>query len=169
MNEQLTMSVLLRKISGFSGLVHENMYHFTGWRFLIIGWALERGIFMAGMLPVFAAKDASSTELEFALEVGDSTMAHRRRFGAAITHESVTHILGLDPLNPRSVLRQLTQIAEHLRYLPGSSEHKPSPLQKAALEMQTELTVKSASDIDWSNLAQGVMQLSLDLTSTYLK
>jgi len=35
--------------------------------------------------------------------------------------------------------------------------------------MQTELTVKSASDIDWSDLAQGVMQLSLDLTSTYLK
>jgi len=163
------MSVLLRKTAGFAGLVHENMYHFTGWRFLIIGWALERAIFMAGMLPVFAAKDASSTELEFALEVGDSTMAHRRRFGAAITHESVTHILGLDPLNPRSVLRQLTQIAEHLRYLPGSSEHKPSPLQKAALEMQTELTVKSASDIDWSDLAQGVMQLSLDLTSTYLK
>ena len=31
------MSVLLRKITGFSGLVHENMYRFTGWRFLSIG------------------------------------------------------------------------------------------------------------------------------------
>jgi uncharacterized alpha-E superfamily protein len=166
------MSVLLRKVSGFSGLVHENMYHFTGWRFLIIGWALERAIFMASLLPVFAAKDASATELEFALEVGDSTMAHRRRFGAGVTHESVTHILGLDPLNPRSVLRQLIQIAEHLRYLPGSDEHNPSALQKAALEKQTVLMVKSAADLDqkaWVDLANGFMQLSLDITSTYLK
>ena len=166
------MSVLLRKVSGFSGLVHENMYHFTGWRFLIIGWALERAIFMANLLPVFAAKDASATELEFALEVGDSTMAHRRRFGAGITSQSVTHILGLDPLNPRSVLRQLMQIAEHLRYLPGSDEHNPSALQKAALEKQTVLMVKSAADLDqkaWHDLAGGFMQLSLDLTSAYLK
>ena len=29
------MGVLLRKITGFSGLVHENMYRFTGWRFLV--------------------------------------------------------------------------------------------------------------------------------------
>ena len=36
------MGVLLRKITGFSGLVHENMYRFTGWRFLSIGRSLER-------------------------------------------------------------------------------------------------------------------------------
>jgi uncharacterized circularly permuted ATP-grasp superfamily protein len=31
------MGVLLRKVAGFSGLVHENMYRLTGWRFLTIG------------------------------------------------------------------------------------------------------------------------------------
>ena len=44
------MSVLLRKITGFSGLVHENMYHFTGWRFLSIGRSLERSIAMSSAL-----------------------------------------------------------------------------------------------------------------------
>lgn len=28
------MRVLLRKIAGFSGLVHENLYRVVGWRFL---------------------------------------------------------------------------------------------------------------------------------------
>lgn len=31
------MTILLRKLAGFAGLVHENMYRFTGWRFLSIG------------------------------------------------------------------------------------------------------------------------------------
>ena len=38
----LIMSVMLRKISGFSGLVHENMYRAAGWQFLTIGRSLER-------------------------------------------------------------------------------------------------------------------------------
>ena len=36
------MTVLLRKLAGFAGLVHENMYHAVGWRFLEIGRRLER-------------------------------------------------------------------------------------------------------------------------------
>jgi uncharacterized alpha-E superfamily protein len=44
------MTVMLRKLAGFSGLVHENMYRFTGWRFLEIGRRLERGIHMARLL-----------------------------------------------------------------------------------------------------------------------
>jgi uncharacterized alpha-E superfamily protein len=44
------MTVLLRKLAGFSGLVHENMYRFAGWRFLEIGRRLERGIQIAGIV-----------------------------------------------------------------------------------------------------------------------
>src|SRR5690606_29146903 len=43
------MTVLLRKLAGFSGLVHENMYRFAGWRFLEIGRRLERGIQITGI------------------------------------------------------------------------------------------------------------------------
>jgi uncharacterized alpha-E superfamily protein len=41
------MTVLLRKLAGFSGLVHENMYRFAGWRFLELGRRLERAIQIA--------------------------------------------------------------------------------------------------------------------------
>ncbi|RYE82792.1 MAG: hypothetical protein EOP19_15370, partial [Hyphomicrobiales bacterium] len=47
------MTVLLRKLAGFSGLVHENMYRFAGWRFLEIGRRLERGIQLAGIVGWF--------------------------------------------------------------------------------------------------------------------
>ena len=38
------MSVILRKLAGFTGLVHENMYRFSGWRFLEVGRRIERGV-----------------------------------------------------------------------------------------------------------------------------
>jgi uncharacterized alpha-E superfamily protein len=50
------MGVLLRKITGFSGLVQDNMYRFTGWRFLTIGRSLERAMGMASLLARLADK-----------------------------------------------------------------------------------------------------------------
>ena len=44
------MTVMLRKLAGFSGLLHENMYRFTGWRFLEIGRRIERAIQIARTL-----------------------------------------------------------------------------------------------------------------------
>ena len=50
------MTVILRKLAGFSGLLHENMYRFTGWRFLEIGRRLERGIQIARTLGLADAR-----------------------------------------------------------------------------------------------------------------
>jgi uncharacterized alpha-E superfamily protein len=44
------MTVLLRKLAGFAGLVHENMYRFTGWRFLELGRHIERALQMTRLL-----------------------------------------------------------------------------------------------------------------------
>ena len=52
------MTVLLRKIAGFSGLLSENMYRFTGWRFLEIGRRLERGIQISRSLAWLTRDDA---------------------------------------------------------------------------------------------------------------
>ena len=48
------MTVLLRKLAGFAGLVHENMYHAVGWRFLEIGRRLERAIEMCRLMALLA-------------------------------------------------------------------------------------------------------------------
>ena len=77
------MTVILRKLAGFSGLLHENMYRFTGWRFLEIGRRLERGIQIARSLGWLTREDAPDGALDMMLEIGDSVMTHRRQYTVA--------------------------------------------------------------------------------------
>ena len=166
------MSVLLRKISGFSGLVHENMYHFVGWRFLTIGQSLERATFISGMLAAFANEDAQDASLELALEVGDSTIAHRRRFGAGIGPDSVADILGFDGLNPRSIQNQLNDIVHQVSFLPGSDAHHLSDLQRMALEQQSALQILPHGQLSAAQalaVQRGLFDLSAGITDAYLR
>lgn len=105
------MTILLRKLAGFAGLVHENMYRFTGWRFLSIGRYLERGLHMTRLLGHMTGPDAPDGSYDMLLEIGDSVMTHRRRYNVNTAGLTVTDLLALDPLNPRSILFQLNEIA----------------------------------------------------------
>lgn len=147
------MTVLLRKLAGFSGLVHENMYRFAGWRFLEIGRRLERGIQIAGITAWLTRKDAPDGALEMLLEVGDSAMTHRRRYAVSAGINSYVDLLVLDPLNPRSVLFQLHELLEQIEKLPsGIVEGQLSHAAKAALTLQTELVVVEPEDIKTEDL-----------------
>ena len=79
---------LLHRIAGLSGLVHENMYRFTGWRFLILGRELERASGMASVLAYFADPDAPEGALDLAMEIGDCTMTCQRRYSLG-THRNM--------------------------------------------------------------------------------
>ena len=139
------MTVLLRKLAGFSGLVHENMYRFAGWRFLEIGRRLERGIQIAGIAGWLTREDAPDGALEMLLEIGDSVMTHRRRYAVSAGPQSAIDLLVLDPLNPRSVLFQVAELREQIEKLPGGiDDGQLSPAAKAALELQTELRDRRA-------------------------
>ena len=118
------MTVLLRKLAGFSGLVHENMYRFSGWRFLEIGRRLERGIQIARMLGLLARKAAPDGALDMMLEIGDSVMTHRRQYTVQSGRRTVVDLLVLDPLNPRSVLFQLERLKEEIGLLPGRRQRR---------------------------------------------
>ena len=118
-DEAQAMGVLLRKITGFSGLVHENMYRSDGWRFLTIGRSLERVASMAALLARFADPTAPDGALELAVEVGDSAMSHRRRYSISTTRETVIDLLAMDTVNPRSILYHLAELREQIGLLPG--------------------------------------------------
>jgi uncharacterized circularly permuted ATP-grasp superfamily protein/uncharacterized alpha-E superfamily protein len=149
-----TMTTLLRKIAGFSGLVHENMHHSIGWRFLGIGRAVERTIIMAAALERFAAPDAPEGALDLAIEIGDNVITHRQRY-AATSRASVIDLLALDGLNPQSVLYHLAEIREHVSFLPGSDEHgQLSDLSRAALELHTRVALKTPETLDTAALGQ---------------
>jgi uncharacterized circularly permuted ATP-grasp superfamily protein/uncharacterized alpha-E superfamily protein len=142
------MTVLLRKLAGFSGLVHENMYRFAGWRFLELGRRLERAIQTARITAWLTEKDAPDGSLEMLLEIGDSVMSHRRRYSVSAGTQSAIDLLALDPLNPRSVIFQLTELRLQIEMLPGGIEDgQLSPAAKAALQIETDLRVTEAADM----------------------
>ena len=136
------MSVLLRKISGFSGLVHENMYHFAGWRFLLLGRAQERANGTLMMLADFTAPEAPPGMLEIAIEVGDSVLTHQRRYRFSPSRGTVLDLLALDARNPRAVLYQIAQMRHHVGRLPhAGGDRGLSPLERTLLTLDTDLRV----------------------------
>ena len=167
------MSVLLRKLSGFSGLVHENMYRSMGWRFLSIGRSLERASSLVSLLAVFTDGNAVDGSLDLAVEVADSTMTHRQRYAVSTNRSTIIDLLALDPLNPRSIIYQLNQISDHMAFLPGVEAHSQlSPLQSVILQTRTNLAVKLPETVDTETLnilSAEISQLSNLLTSGYLR
>lgn len=167
------MGVLLRKLSGFSGLVHENMYRFNGWRFLSIGRSLERAIAITYLLARFADPDAAEGALDLAVEVADSSMSHRRRYAVATNRETVIDLLALDPLNPRSIVHQFDKMQEHFGFLPGAERHRPATeLQRAMLKTHAALSIHTAGSLDTAallNLGADIGQLSEEIRKAYFR
>ncbi|MDR3473873.1 MAG: circularly permuted type 2 ATP-grasp protein [Devosia sp.] len=165
------MTVLLRKLAGFSGLVHENMYRFAGWRFLEIGRRLERGIQIAGITGWLTRPEAPDGALEMLLEIGDSVIAHRRRYSVSAGTQSAIDLLVLDPLNPRSVLFQVAALKEQLEALPGGiNDGQLSPAVKAALQVHTDLQIEApeAMTLDrLETLGYAISELATLIASEY--
>lgn len=166
------LSLLLRRLAGFAGLVHENMYRFTGWRFLSLGRALERAQSMAWTLAAFADPAAPEGALDLCVEVGDSLMTHRRRYAVATNRETVIDLLALDDRNPRSVLYQLDLLRDQVARLPGNEPGPPmTPLARRVLEVHTRLAVSVPEALGseaLSRLREEIAELSVLLGTTYL-
>lgn len=167
-----SVGVLLRKITGYAGLVHENMYRSIGWRFLSLGTSLERAAAMAGILAAVGAEDAPDGVLDLALELGDSAMSHRARFTTPASAANVADLLALDEANPRSILYHLTRITDHMNHLPGSVRPGAMhPAARLALEIRTATAVHTAHTLTPADLLalRGQIRRLSDLVSdTYM-
>jgi len=167
------ISVLLRKLAGFSGLVHDNMFRFTGWRFITMGRALERADQMAGVLAQFADLKAPLGGFDLAVEVGDSVMTHRRRYVVETSRNTVVDLLALDPGNPRSIMFQVDTIVEQERLIPVHDDSLAMrDVAKALLRLQTDLRTSEPATITSDRLRALRLQLSAisdALTLRYLR
>ncbi len=140
---------LLRKLTGFSGLVHENMYRFLGWRFLKLGQHHERAMGMTAILATLADPDAPEGALDLAVEVGDSVMTHRRRFALVTARDTVVELMALDEMNPRAVRFQLDGIRDQLSHLPGASGRGATiALSRAVAALHGQLDRTSPEALD---------------------
>ena len=164
---------LLHKVTGFSGLVHDNMYRFAGWRFLTIGRALERAINMSEALAWFADEGAPEGALDLVVEVGDSVLTHRRLFAVATSRSTVIDLLACDANNPRSVLYQLEEMKEQVAFLPGVREADGmSALSRGILKLQADVAVAAPESLDTARLKEMRVELwrvSDLLTQAYLR
>lgn len=143
------MTILLRKLAGFAGLVHENMYRFMGWRFLTIGRHLERGLHMTLLLAHFTHPDAPEGADDLILDIGDNVMTHRRHYSVDTSTASVVDLMGLDPYNPRSVLFQITELARAVRHLPEGTELRLQ-LRRDIDALEQSLAEQQPGRLDWS-------------------
>ncbi|WP_372603942.1 circularly permuted type 2 ATP-grasp protein [Actibacterium sp.] len=167
------LSTLLHQISGFSGLVHDNMYRFTGWRFLSLGRAIERAGNGGHSLAEFLAPKKPYGALDLILEIGDSAMTHRRRYSVGTNRASIVDLLLLDNQNPRAFSYQIDLIKEHLKRMPGAeTSGRLSPLRRDVLRLHTDLALLTAEAVDHrllSGLSGRVDALSDHLTQTFLR
>ncbi len=168
-----SFSVLLRKLAGISGLVHENMYRFMGWRFLTMGRLHERAMGMAEILAVLADDKAAPGALDLAIELGDSVLTHRRRFTVATSRDTVIDLLALDPNNPRSIRHQIEALGDQVRQLPDAMENDVlAPLTAAMLRCQTDLATQTPETLTtaamWTFRGQ-IAALSSLITEAYLR
>ena len=167
----LAMGILLRKINGFSGLVHENMYRAAGWRFLTLGRALERGATMADLLAKLAEPGAPQGALDLLIELGDSVMTHRQRYAVATGRDSVVDLLALDGSNPRSVRFQLAEIRAQSDALAGGPQSgQITEFGRRVLAVETSVAIQTPLSLDGAALAQvhdDILSLSSALARAY--
>ncbi|MDL2399309.1 circularly permuted type 2 ATP-grasp protein [Rhizobium mayense] len=166
------MTILLRKLAGFAGLVHENMYRFTGWRFLSLGRYIERGLHMTRLLGYMSGPEAPDGALDMLLEIGDSVMTHRRRYNVNTARLTVTDLLALDPLNPRSILFQMNEIHREVEQLPNALVNgQMSPFYREAMRLHSGLAVMTPETMNgevYKQLERELERLSDLLAQTYL-
>lgn len=157
------MTVVLRKIAGFSGLLSENMYRFTGWRFLEIGRRIERAIQIARSLAWLTRDDAPDGALDMMLEIGDSVLTHRRQYTVA-GRQSLIDLLALDPFNPRSVMFQLDRLKTEIGHLPATGERGHlSRTSRDVLRIHTALATEEPGDLS----AEALYLLADDIAGLY--
>ena len=149
------LSQLLRKLAGFAGLVNDNMFRFSGWRFMSMGRALERGVQISDLLAVFSASGAAQGSLDAALEIGDSVMTHRRRYSVETNRNTVVDLLALDPENPRSVIYQAGVLLDQQGKLPRQGKSSQlTEVGRRILRVHTDLSVATPEVLDSAALAK---------------
>ena len=172
----LTSQVLTR-LSGFTGLVRENMYQFTGWRFMQCGRRIERAqmsatIAAALIAPVGPDGQPSEGALEALLEFTDSRVTYRRRYSVDLSMETVLDLTILDPLNPRSLAFQVASLADRLVELPGvRAGETRDTLHRRIARLKVRLETADAIEVDPAFLNRIVGDLGLFselLTRRYL-
>jgi uncharacterized circularly permuted ATP-grasp superfamily protein/uncharacterized alpha-E superfamily protein len=121
---------MLLSLAALAGFAFDDMTQDDGWRLMMLGRRLERLQFLAELLSLRLAVGAASSqgELEWLLDIGDSTITYRTRYLSLPRLAATVDLLVFDQSNPRALSFQwhaieqsLAQIAASLGGLPDDT------------------------------------------------
>lgn len=128
---------LLVPLAAFSGMGFESMTHGYGWRFMDMGFRLERAVMNARIFNELLVHPApyEAPVLDSVLEVASSSMTYRSRYQSNVAILPLLDLLICDASNPRSIAFQLELINEHIRELSSLPRSGQLPEQILAMEL----------------------------------
>ena len=175
---------LLIPLSAFSGLASESMTHGYGWRFMDMGFRLERAIMSAQILRemLVAPQGYEPPIFESVLEVANSLLTYKNRYQSRIALLPMLDLLINDSSNPRSISFQIESISEHieaLENLPRSGKLPEKKLAKdlalyvskidlATLIPRDEDGIRTELETTLNTIIERIEELSLLITQRYL-
>jgi uncharacterized alpha-E superfamily protein len=135
-------------LSAFSGLGVENMIRGPEWRFLDMGRRLERALHTTSLVrsTLAAVDEHEGATLQALLEIGDISITYRSRYRTTLQVAPVLDLLLTDETNPRAVVYQLVELAEHVEHLPR--DHAMPSLSPAQRLMMTMLTNLRLAEVE---------------------
>jgi uncharacterized alpha-E superfamily protein len=150
------LNQIILSLAAFDGLAMENMTRAQGWRFLDMGHRIERSVYLCTLLGCALRSPAAANPslLEALLEIADSSLTYRSRYTLLPRIAAVYDLLLLDDTNPRSLIFQLNQLAQHFEYLPREKATAlPSPGQRVLIESLARLRLADPMQLGKEGMA----------------
>jgi uncharacterized circularly permuted ATP-grasp superfamily protein/uncharacterized alpha-E superfamily protein len=155
---------MLLSLAALAGFALDDMTQDDGWRLMMLGRRIERLRFLAELLALRLAAGAASSqgELEWLLDIGDSTITYRTRYLSLPQLAATVDLLVFDPSNPRGLCFQWHAIELSLAQIAASLGGLPDDTLRSAVAAVQGLQL-NALDGDSSRAERARQTLSLQL------
>ncbi len=139
------LDALLLSLAGLAGFALDDMTQDDGWRLMMLGRRLERLQFMSELLALRLQSGAVPTqgELEWLLDIGDSTITYRSRYLASPLLGSTVDLLVFDKTNPRALAYQWGHIEYSLVRIAASLGGSPDDTLDEAVAVVAQMELQA--------------------------
>jgi uncharacterized circularly permuted ATP-grasp superfamily protein/uncharacterized alpha-E superfamily protein len=160
-----TLDRMLLSLAALVGFALDDMTQDDGWRLMMLGRRLERLQFLAELLAERLASGAtpSQAELEWLLDIGDSTITYRTRYLAAPRLAPTIDLLVFDQTNPRALAFQWHAIDYSLLRVASSLGGTPDDtLDEAVGAVEEQQLSGIDGDSAWAERARQTLSVHLN-------
>ncbi|HWJ37107.1 MAG TPA: circularly permuted type 2 ATP-grasp protein [Steroidobacteraceae bacterium] len=159
-----TLDSLLLSLAALAGFALDGMTQDDGWRLMMLGRRLERLQFLSELLGLRlqAGGTPTQSDLEWLLDIGDSTITYRTRYLASPLLGSTIDLLVFDKTNPKALAYQWNHIQYSLVRIAASLGGTPDDSIDEAVASVEQMELTSI-DGDSARAARARETLALQL------